>query len=197
MKVSELIENLRYGLLNDIYPFEENSDYGKDKLLLNWVSRSVRQVSRDIPHLKYQYRFKVVEGIDEYPLPKDFITPHSLTKEDGTSVLINEDSGSESAIFTGRSIVIPFSYSGEMSLEYFRIHPKIVSPDDEILINDAFIDLVETYVAYLAHNRQGNKQSEGSNLFYIRYKSLIDEAISSVMDWAITENERFRRNGWV
>jgi len=136
LSVKDVLEDLRNGELNDIYPFESNSDYGIDSNLLSWINRALRKVTADAPQYLRTYTYQLIGSPADYDLPEDYILPQSFKLENGTKIVVNNNERDYHVTLTTDTLYVPFSYEGKMMMKYFAIHPKVNNYDDEVFIRE-------------------------------------------------------------
>jgi len=170
MLASELIAKMRSRLR------DETSEYWSDPELIDSINFALSAMAHRLMPWKGRYQFSIIDGIDTYALPVDYLAPISVVHDDGVypilgtmQALHSSESGDPSVFIDNDAIIIsPIPDVG--TIVYVNYHALLQIDDaaDTINISTAFIDTVLSYALSLALQKQSSEESLAQSKYYLQ-----------------------------
>jgi len=183
MKVSRLLDYLRFGELSDLAVSDISEPVNLSKLY-SYINRGLKKVNSELSILEEEASFTVTTGVYSYPIPDPLILRVSAVyDQDGKELPLNIE-GDDRSVFTSSFNTVEFighrdnanNLITTLSVIYLKDFDEITDSDEEIAISDGLIEVLTNYVAYLAHGSVNMAEGGSASKYQTQYEIELGKA---------------------
>jgi len=183
MKVSRLLDYLRFGELSDLSISDTSQQANLDKIF-TYINRGLKKVNSELSILEEEASFTVTTGVYTYSIVDPLILRVSAVyDQDGKELPLNVE-GDTRSVFTSTYNTVDFvghrdntsNLITTLSVIYLKDFDEITSADQDISISDGLIEVLTNYVAYLAHGSNNMAEGSSASKYQTQYEIEIGKA---------------------
>ena len=183
MKVSRLLDYLRFGELSDLAVSDISVQANLDKIF-SYVNRGLKKVNSELNILEQEAAFAVTTGVYTYEITDPLILRvTAVYDQDGTELPLDVE-GDPRSVFTSSYNKISFvghrddpnNKVTSISVIYLKDFSEITDVTDEIAISDGIMEVLTNYVAYLAHGSVNMSEGGAASKYQTQYEVELGKA---------------------
>jgi len=183
MKVSRLLDYLRFGELSDLSISDTTEQVNLSKLY-SFINRGLKKVNSELGLLEEEASFLVAEGVYSYPISDPLILRvSSVYDQDGKELPLNIE-GDDRSVFTSNFNTVEFighrdnanNLITTLSVIYLKDFDEITDKDQDINISEGLIEVLTNYVAYLAHGSVNMAEGSSAAKYQSQYEIELGKA---------------------
>ena len=183
MKVSRLLDYLRFGELSDLAVSDITVQANLDKIF-SYVNRGLKKVNSELNILEQEAAFAVTTGVYTYEITDPLILRvTAVYDQDGTELPLDVE-GDPRSVFTSSYNRISFvghrddtnNKVTKLSVIYLKDFNEITDITDEIGISDGIMEVLTNYVAYLAHGSVNMTEGGAASKYQTQYEVELGKA---------------------
>jgi len=183
MKVSRLLDYLRFGELSDLAVSDITVQANLDKIF-SYVNRGLKKVNSELNILEQEAAFAVTTGVYTYEITDPLILRvTAVYDQDGTELPLDVE-GDPRSVFTSSYNKISFvghrddpnNKVTSISVIYLKDFSEITDVTDEIAISDGIMEVLTNYVAYLAHGSVNMSEGGAASKYQTQYEVELGKA---------------------
>jgi len=183
MKVSRLLDYLRFGELSDLAVSDITVQANLDKIF-SYVNRGLKKVNSELNILEQEVAFAVTTGVYTYEITDPLILRvTAVYDQDGTELPLDVE-GDPRSVFTSSYNKISFvghrddpnNKVTSISVIYLKDFSEITDVTDEIAISDGIMEVLTNYVAYLAHGSVNMSEGGAASKYQTQYEVELGKA---------------------
>jgi len=183
MKVSRLLDYLRFGELSDLAVSDISVQANLDKIF-SYVNRGLKKVNSELNILEEEVAFAVTTGVYTYEITDPLILRvTAVYDQDGTELPLDVE-GDPRSVFTSSYNRISFvghrddtnNKVTKLSVIYLKDFNEITDITDEIGISDGIMEVLTNYVAYLAHGSVNMTEGGAASKYQTQYEVELGKA---------------------
>ena len=183
MKVSRLLDYLRFGELSDLAVSDISVQANLDKLF-TYINRGLKKVNSELSILEEEATFTVTTGVFTYEIIDPLILRVTAVYDQAGVELPLDVEGDSRSVFTSSYNKISFVGHRDntdnkvtaLSVIYLKDFAQITAITDEIKISDGIMEVITNYVAYLAHGSVNMSEGGAASKYQTQYEVELGKA---------------------
>jgi hypothetical protein len=183
MKVSRLLDYLRFGELSDLAVSDISVQANLDKLF-TYINRGLKKVNSELSILEEEAAFAVTTGVFTYEITDPLILRVTAVYDQAGVELPLDVEGDSRSVFTSSYNKISFVGHRDntdnkvtaLSVIYLKDFAQITAITDEIKISDGIMEVITNYVAYLAHGSVNMSEGGAASKYQTQYEVELGKA---------------------
>lgn len=183
MKVSRLLDYLRFGELSDLAVSDISVQANLDKIF-TYINRGLKKVNSELNILEEEAAFAVTTGVYTYEITDPLILRVTAVYDQAGVELPLDVEGDPRSVFTSSYNKISFVGHRDdpnnkvtaLSVIYLKDFSEITAVTDEISISDGIMEVLTNYVAYLAHGSVNMSEGGAASKYQTQYEVELGKA---------------------
>lgn len=183
MKVSRLLDYLRFGELSDLAVSDISVQANLDKIF-TYINRGLKKVNSELNILEEEAAFTVTTGVYTYEIADPLILRVTAVYDQAGVELPLDVEGDPRSVFTSSYNKISFVGHRDdpnnkvtaLSVIYLKDFSEITAVTDEISISDGIMEVLTNYVAYLAHGSVNMSEGGAASKYQTQYEVELGKA---------------------
>jgi len=183
MKVSRLLDYLRFGELSDLAVSDISVQANLDKIF-TYINRGLKKVNSELNILEEEAAFTVTTGVYTYEITDPLILRVTAVYDQAGVELPLDVEGDPRSVFTSSYNKISFVGHRDdpnnkvtaLSVIYLKDFSEITAVTDEISISDGIMEVLTNYVAYLAHGSVNMSEGGAASKYQTQYEVELGKA---------------------
>jgi|TARA_R110000744_G_scaffold53581_2_gene114374 hypothetical protein len=183
MKVSRLLDYLRFGELSDLAVSDISVQANLDKLF-TYINRGLKKVNSELSILEEEAAFTITTGVYTYEITDPLILRVTAVYDQAGVELPLDVEGDPRSVFTSSYNKVSFVGHRDdtdnkvttLSVIYLKDFTEITAVTDEISISDGIMEVLTNYVAYLAHGSVNMSEGGAASKYQTQYEVELGKA---------------------